>query len=304
MGESDQMRMAQEALLLEHVNLNIPDEKAARAFYLDCLGGVANPVSTNARQLHVNLGSSQFHLLHRFSVLENEAVEQPQIWSGEIELWTTQELLQLQQRLQQQCPTQHASLEHDELLCSCPWGNRFRIRLAPKGFSPGLPGHPGGFGELVAMPKLVHLVQPGAAAVLVKFWREVLCCSAQLEEGPLGTCCTVCFVAGQEFVFKEDADARACDAYDTEEASSYHVALYLHSDVFREAFLRADAAGLIYENVRFASGPPDNAASWEEASAVGQFRVKDMKDPSTGVTGLVLELEIRSTSHQSYPLVK
>merc|ERR1712166_1031422 len=54
MGESDQMRMAQEALLLEHVNLNIPDEKAARAFYLDCLGGVANPVSTNARQLHVN----------------------------------------------------------------------------------------------------------------------------------------------------------------------------------------------------------------------------------------------------------
>ena len=53
--------------LLEHVNLNIPDEATARAFYIDGLGGVVNPRSSNNRQLHVNAGCSQFHLLHRQS---------------------------------------------------------------------------------------------------------------------------------------------------------------------------------------------------------------------------------------------
>eukprot|EP00320_Phaeocystis_rex_P018483 CAMPEP_0119091220 /NCGR_PEP_ID=MMETSP1178-20130426/155577_1 /TAXON_ID=33656 /ORGANISM="unid sp, Strain CCMP2000" /LENGTH=52 /DNA_ID=CAMNT_0007074703 /DNA_START=24 /DNA_END=178 /DNA_ORIENTATION=- len=42
--------------LLEHLNLNVPSETMARAFYVAGLGGVVNPRSTNNRQLHINLG--------------------------------------------------------------------------------------------------------------------------------------------------------------------------------------------------------------------------------------------------------
>ena len=42
--------------LLEHINLNIPSQTTAREFYVG-LGGAINPVSTNWRQLHINIGA-------------------------------------------------------------------------------------------------------------------------------------------------------------------------------------------------------------------------------------------------------
>ena len=49
--------------LLEHINLNVTSRDAAYAFYVTALGGRVNEPTTNERQLHVNLGASQFHLL-------------------------------------------------------------------------------------------------------------------------------------------------------------------------------------------------------------------------------------------------
>jgi hypothetical protein len=43
-------------LLLEHVNLAVPERGAARRFYVDGLGCAPNPQGSNERQLHVNLG--------------------------------------------------------------------------------------------------------------------------------------------------------------------------------------------------------------------------------------------------------
>ena len=85
--------------LLEHLNLNVPCEATARAFYVDGLGGVVNPRSTNSRQLHVNVGASQFHLPHRLSVRGMEPVEVAQVWAGHTELWTAEDLAALHSRL-------------------------------------------------------------------------------------------------------------------------------------------------------------------------------------------------------------
>ena len=89
------------------------------------------------------------------------------------------------------------------------------------------------------------------------------------------------------------------------QAAGYHLALYLPStEAFSRAYSRAHAARLVYANPRFEGGPLEfaSAMTWAEAEACGQFRVKDLRDPSTSELGLVLELEVRSPSHCSCPI--
>mmetsp|Transcript_37796 Transcript_37796/g.88442 ORF Transcript_37796/g.88442 Transcript_37796/m.88442 type:complete len:82 (-) Transcript_37796:161-406(-) len=76
------------------------------------------------------------------------------------------------------------------------------------------------------------------------------------------------------------------------------------ADAFSRAYGRAHASRLVYSNPRFEGGPPEfsNAVTWAEAEACGQFRVKDLCDPSTSELGLVLELEVRSPYHCSCPI--
>jgi hypothetical protein len=118
-------------------------------------------------------------------------------------------------------------------------------------------------------------------------------------------------------------DAPAADAYEREEASAYHLCVYIdHMDRFRESFSACEALGVLYANQRFANSPPEfgNAMEWELARTCGQFRIKDMGpagasaeaavDVSDGSGGavsgggaaLVLELEVRSVMHKSCPL--
>ena len=126
--------------LLEHVNLNITDRDTAYEFYVTGLGGVVQPVSTNDRQLHVNAGASQFHLLLKSSYIEGVVpVEEAQVWAGHIELWTREPLEAIQQRLSQLYPDRSswnreeaspASGGQPHLLCTCPWGEILAETLA------------------------------------------------------------------------------------------------------------------------------------------------------------------------------
>ena len=107
--------------LLEHVNLNVPDHDAAYAFYVTALGGVVNPKTTNERQLHVNVGASQFHLLLQASFAEGiEKVTIPQVWAGHIELWSREPLETIQQRLTEA----GRSLTREEASAAYPAANR------------------------------------------------------------------------------------------------------------------------------------------------------------------------------------
>ena len=153
--------------LLEHVNLNVPDREQALAFYVTGLGGVLNPNTTNDRQLHVNVGASQFHLLLKSSFASGiQPVSAAQVWAGHMELWSRETLEAIQLRLtslgcawnrEEASP---ASAGKPHLLCSCPWGNRFIVRTAPTSFNPAAQGsHPGGSGTLIALTRCVQLVR-------------------------------------------------------------------------------------------------------------------------------------------------
>ena len=154
--------------LLEHVNLNVPDHDAAYAFYVTALGGVVNPKTTNERQLHVNVGASQFHLLLQASFAEGiEKVTIPQVWAGHIELWSREPLETIQQRLTEagrsftREEASAASGGKPHLLAVCPWGNRYLVRTAPDGFNAEAHGsHPGGIGGLRVTA--AHLLVDGA----------------------------------------------------------------------------------------------------------------------------------------------
>jgi catechol 2,3-dioxygenase-like lactoylglutathione lyase family enzyme len=298
----------EEALLLEHVNLNIPHNLLglARQFYIEVLGGALNPRSTNERQIHINVGASQLHLPHRLSVRADEPCVAPQVWSGAITLWTSEPLDEIHRRVEALHARETAGGDEanlrlwarptlftpasgtPRLLCTCPWGNNYDIVRAPVDFAPA-GQHAGGSLGLVAMPRVAHHVPKGAAARLKSFWAEILNCAAHLDEAPVSggvlgqvssaVRCTVRFASGQELVFVEAEDAPPANAYDSDEAAGYHLALYLPTHAaFEAAFRRVEAAGLLFENVRFAGGPIEfaSAMTWEEADEAAQFRIKDL----------------------------
>ena len=287
-------------LFLEHLNLCVPDEEAARRFYVDGLGGVVIPKTTNARQLHVNVGSSQFHLLLT-------PKEGPQLWPGHIELWTSEPLDELHARLQRggHGSSPEGNEADPQLLVTCPWGNAFVVRAVPERFAV-CGSHPGGYGALVAIPRMVHPVVPGAAKVLREYWSSALGCDAELAPMGRGTelvFCVVSFASGQQLVFEEWDDAPVADAYDTLAEAQYHICIYLDASAFEAGFRAAEASRSLYANPRFAQSPPEfgNAMSWEEAAACGQFRVKDLRARPEAAAALALEVEVRSTSHVSCP---
>src|SRR5579871_3975765 len=50
-------------VLLEHVNLTIPDQRLATAFYVSALGLTRDPyLMTGVTNMWINVGRSQFHL--------------------------------------------------------------------------------------------------------------------------------------------------------------------------------------------------------------------------------------------------
>jgi catechol 2,3-dioxygenase-like lactoylglutathione lyase family enzyme len=313
-------------LLLEHVNLNIPDRELARAFYAHALGGRVNPVSTNERLLHVNVGVSQFHMPTLRSVRGREPVTIAQRWGGTIELLTTEPLEQVAARVRE---TGYAVRELKEeprenaladgggegsgaraLAVDGPWASSFVLRRAPAELAPAVSrrrGHAGGTGPLIAMPRATVLCRPGAAPLIASFYRGILGLAVHESAGRARLDFEPCApgLVSQSLEFIEHADAPPADAYDRSEEAAIHVAIYLPDlDSFGRAFKTAEAAGRIYINPRFEGGPPEyaSARTMDEAIECGQFRVKDCIDPDSGELGIVLEHEVRHPGHRAFPL--
>ena len=328
------MAQPQEPLLLEHVNLNVPSAEKAREFYV-ALGCTVQPVTTSARQLHLNVGASQFHLLLHASRVVDPPPPVPvtvaQVWPGVIEMWTTEELAELRARMPVAegppairddaigCALGEVTGDASErargwpraptisggrLLCTCPWGNRYAISPAPATFCLAAMGeHPGGVGGLVAMRRLVHPVRsPGGAAAVRGFLRGVLgfdVAPVDLDPDLRTPRCVLTFASGQALTFVETPDAPPPDACHVDEAThGYHVAIYVGShEAFTEAFCRAEAARALYANPRFEGGDAafGNAMVRHVAESAGQFRVRDLADP--GDSGVLgLSLEIEVRS--------
>ena len=109
-------------MLLEHVNVTIPDQRLATIFYVAGLGLTRDPyLMAGVENMWVNVGRSQFHLPSRGA----------QVLRGHVGIVHARSRRRLKRRLQKVAPllaeTRFAWEERDGVVeATCPWGNRYR----------------------------------------------------------------------------------------------------------------------------------------------------------------------------------
>lgn len=154
-------------LMLEHVNLTVPDQGIAALFYVTGLGFTRDPyIDFGTFNMWVNLGEQQFHL----------PKSSAQKFRGHIAV-VVPDLDDLKKRLKfiakPMADTEFAWEEKDDhIALTCPWGND--IRAFPAGTFPLMD---------LGMPYVDMQVPPGTSAGIARFYNEVLDCPASAESG-------------------------------------------------------------------------------------------------------------------------
>ncbi len=187
-------------LLLEHVNLTVPDQGIGALFYVTGLGFTRDPyIDFGTLNMWINLGEQQFHL----------PMAEAQVFRGHIGV-VVPDLEDLKKRLgfiaRPMTGTRFDWAEKDDhIALTCPYGNQ--IRAYPPGVFPHMD---------LGMPYLEMQVASGTAAGIAKFYAQVMGCPAQAENGVA----TVKMGYNQEMRFAE-TDAPIAE-YD-----GHHIAVYL-----------------------------------------------------------------------------
>jgi hypothetical protein len=192
-------------VLLEHVNVRIPDQQAGTLFYIAGLGLTRDPyLMVSVENMWANAGQTQFHL----------PTAKAQVVQGHVEL-IVPDLDALIRRLaavrEQLAGTAFSYEVRDKhVAVTCPWGNRFRC-VAP---GPEWGDITLGIGR-VEVP-----VRRGAAAGIARFYQRVLRATVRVNDNGGGAAAHVSVGYRQELVFRE-TDA-LIPAYD-----GHHVAIYI-----------------------------------------------------------------------------
>ena len=187
-------------VMLEHVNLTVPDQGIAALFYVTGLGFTRDPyIDFGTLNMWVNLGEQQFHL----------PKAKAQVFRGHIAV-VVPELEGLKKRLAfiaKQMPDTAFGWEEqaDHIALTCPWGNQ--IRAYP----------PGVFHLMdLGMPYVEMQVAPGTSEGIARFYTQVIGCPAVASEGVA----RVKMGYNQEMRFAETDDPIA--DYD-----GHHIAVYV-----------------------------------------------------------------------------
>jgi hypothetical protein len=155
-------------VLLEHVNVTIPDQRLATIFYLSGLGLTRDPyLMAGIDNMWVNVGRNQFHLPSRGT----------QVLRGHVGV-VVPDLAALKRRLQKVAPllteTRFAWEERDGAIeATCPWGNRYRCHAPAPEF---------GATEL-AIAYVEFGVPPGSAAGIARFYEQIMGAHVELRAG-------------------------------------------------------------------------------------------------------------------------
>jgi len=192
-------------VLLEHVNVTIPDQRPATIFYLSGLGLTRDPyLMAGIENMWVNVGRSQFHLPSR----------DPQVLRGHVGI-VMPDLAALKGRLKKVAPllaeTRFAWEERDGAVeAICPWGNRYRCHApAPQ------------FGDTdLAIPYVAFDVPVGTARGIARFYREMLEAPAEVEGAAGAEIAVVAVSSTQRLRFCETT--RPLPAYD-----GHHIQVYI-----------------------------------------------------------------------------
>jgi catechol 2,3-dioxygenase-like lactoylglutathione lyase family enzyme len=181
---------------LQHVNLRVPDQLKATAFYISALGLTRDPyLVTGIENMWANAGVSQFHL----------PTGPEQKLRGIVGL-VVPDRAQLLHRLHTARRwlegTQYGFEEAaDHVDVTCPWGNRIRVH-APDAER---------FGRInLGIPYVAFDVAPGTLPGIVRFYREIVQAPASIENNEA----RVLVANGQYLVFREtDAPQPAYDGH-------------------------------------------------------------------------------------------
>lgn len=184
------------SLELQHVNLQVPDQLKATAFYISALGLTRDPyLMTGVDNMWANAGVSQFHL----------PTGKAQRLRGTVGL-VLPDRAQLLHRLDRARRwlegTEYGFAEAaDHVAVTCPWGNRIRCHAPDEGR----------FGRItLGMPYVEFDVAPGTLDGIARFYEEILGCPAAREEGAV----RVRVAAEQDLIFRETGEpARAYDGH-------------------------------------------------------------------------------------------
>lgn len=246
------------SVMLEHVNLRVPEQRTATLFYVMALGLTREPyLVAGVDNMWINVGRHQFHLGPH---------GEPQVLRGHVGL-VTPDRAALLKRLSDTAPrladTRFAFVERDDHVeVTCPWGNRLRCHEPDSAR----------FGRiLLGVPYVGFDVAPGTLEGIVRFYQEALRVRARLETDGEGRCARVAIGRWQELVYREtDAPQPAYDGH--------HIQIYLHDFSGPHGWL--NARGLIVEE----------SNRW-------QYRFNDVVDVDTGRVLFTCEHEVRSMTH-------
>jgi hypothetical protein len=245
-------------VMLEHVNVTVPDQRLATIFYVMGLGLTRDPyLMTGIANMWVNVGRSQFHL----------PSGGPQVLRG-----LTGLIIPGKAALLARLESVREPLANTKFSCrdaggcvevTCPWGNRIRIH------EPGPQ-----FGRMrLGMPYVELEVPKGTADGIVRFYREIMCTAACVDESGVSKAAKVSTGPDQHLIFRESDAAAMAANFD-----GHHIAVYLAD--FSGPYQRLLKRDLI-----------------SEESDQHQYRFEDITDPATGKVLFKLEHEVRSMRH-------
>lgn len=251
---------------LEHVNLDMPDQRLATAFFVSGLQATRDPyMQTGLDNMWINIGRSQIHLPSR--------KPRPQRLRGTIGL-VVPDLDAVARSLDAVAPrlagTQFAMVRQAQaLLVTCPWGNRYRCHAPSEAF-----------GRMALGVGYVELDVPlGSASGIAAFYDSIFSAKATtVVEGSVPTA-VVAAGHGQSLHFREtDVPQPAFDGH--------HVAIYIAD--FSGPHRRLIDRGLLSREV--------DQHEW---------RFEKIVDLTTGALLFELEHEVRSMTHPLFarPLI-
>src|SRR5919198_5809562 len=154
---------------LEHVNVQIPDQRLATLFYAAGLGLTRDPyLMPSDNNMWINVGRSQFHL----------PTDQPQVLRGHTGLVIAgraallDRLASVRKKLE---GTKFAFAEHNDYVeATCPWGNRVRC------YEPDIAR----FGRItLGIPYVEFDVPVGTAKAIAAFYPAIMGMQAELLNG-------------------------------------------------------------------------------------------------------------------------
>ncbi len=183
---------------LEHVNVQVEDQRPATLYYMSALGLTRDPyMMTSIDNMWVNVGRSQFHL----------PTGKPQVLRGRIGLVTPDRDLLLQRLERMKKPlagTAYGFKEHNGYVeTTCPWGNTIRM-------------HDPMDGTELGMAYVEFDVPAGTAKGIADFYREIFDTMTSVKNGAAH----VAVGQNQELVFRETKGK--LPAYD-----GHHIQVYV-----------------------------------------------------------------------------